>query len=230
MIRNSIHTYNFATDLIGNLPDRSIVQVENSTIFIQVISKGSATTIQHILDGVGTSSYIDLNIAERAGFEYDPLTQYVVGDLVTFNGMTYYSITGSIGIDPIPGASVAWGSQRTTNTYNPGIAYEPGEMIVVGDDIYVAPAGGIPPAGITPGAPSSLWLLSTPDEVGGIVWSANNSYIVGDSVYDSLSAPGALYICTASHTSVAGNDSDGAPQQSLSINWTDTITADPGTF
>ncbi len=235
MIRNSIHTYDAVGSTLGNLPDSSILQVENSTIFIQVITKGTASTVSEILSRSNGADYIDLNIAERAGFAYDPSTQYEIGDLVTFNGITYYLIrTAPVGTDPIPDSSAFWGSQRTTNTYDSNTTYEPGEMIVIGDDIYVAPAGGIVIGDLAPGVigpPDSKWLSSTPNERAGLAWRNQQDYSIGDSVYDNSVGPAALYICTRAHRSVAGSGGNGQPQDPASaLNWTDTITADPGSF
>ncbi len=123
---------------------------------------------------------------ERGGVSWSLQYNYVIGDIVSESGLTYVAITNSKGQQPSI-SIVDWkiASSETTNvSHDPTLGYNEGDLVNVGDNIYVAPAPGIPGSVGIPGPvpPATPWVLTTPDEQGGVVYDPLVQYKAGDIV------------------------------------------------
>ncbi len=165
-------------------------------------------------------------VLEKGGVAFNTSVTYIAGDVVSYNGNQYIA-PGNVN----PGAwdVSQWNpiyGEKGGIAYDPGIQYEAGDIISYLGGVYIAPTPA-PVAGTAPGMPG--WPLVSLER-GGIMWSAGQKYVIGDSVWDSASGPAALYVCVVGHNATTGNGANGSPQQSAAINWTPDVIEDPGSF
>ena len=143
------------------------------------------------------------------GLEYvntwDSITSYAIGDIATYGGYTYSSLTTN-NINNTPSTSPSSWSPVTTGfkmmgAWSSSTSYLVGHVVSYGGYTYVAAVDNTnqnPPTN-----PSSWTLLNSGLSNRG-TWSAAQSYRPGDIVsYVSSS-----YICVLSHTSATGNRPD----------------------
>ncbi len=147
---------------------------------------------------------------ERGGLAYNSSRQYKIGDVVTIGDTIYV-----IGEDPSnPGNPMPIGGDpadpldNTTadpisNTEHGGVTYDPshqykiGDVVTIGDTIYVigedpTNAGNPPPIGTLPGDPE--WGTEPLEpERGGIEFTTTATYVVNDTVIDDIDNK--LYRC-----------------------------------
>ncbi len=138
---------------------------------------------------------------EKGGISWAGSIDYVVGDIVADAGRIFVckilhtSAPGDVSLGaPLQPNSTSWRS--SDNRFNIGIDYLEGDMVAVGDNIFVAPAAGIPSGSTEPTMENpGAWLLATPNEQGGVQWKTENKYVVGDMVYQNDGSFHALYLC-----------------------------------
>ncbi len=166
-------------------------------------------------------------VIEKGGVAFNSSVFYIAGDNVTYNGEQYIA-PGNV--SPGPWDVSQWSpsyNEKGGIAFDPTIQYESGDIISYGGVVYIAPTPA-PVAGVAPGDPG--WpLIST--ERGGIMWTAGQSYAIGDSVWDQVGTePAAMYVCVVIHNATTGNGANGSPQQPAAANWTAGINEDPGSF
>ncbi len=170
---------------------------------------------------------------DRGGVQWDGKDNYYLGDIVTYDNLAYKCIKNAP-ITPVAQAPavtpIYWQLvvPATANIiFDPTLDYNEGDIVSVGDNLYVAPVGGIPAYGPIPDPLSPApWLDSTPDEVGGVSWKTGVTYVVGDTiaiVNPSIVGPGPggwiLYTCLVDHVADAILPDDGSPVTIGQLNW-----------
>ncbi len=150
---------------------------------------------------------------ERGGIAWKTLLFYLVGDIVSENGLTYICIEDHQAgifqddfdnITVIPLNSKKWTyavAERGGIEYNGFTQYKTGDIVSQGRNIWIALSDNL---GVTPDGINIEWFLATGDERGGVAWDADNGYIIGDTVSDL----GTLYMCILPH---GGDPLNGIP-------------------
>ncbi len=118
---------------------------------------------------------------ERGGVAWLTSVDYIIGDVVTYLDDVYVCTVAVTGAFETPADPLFW-KKGSSSTFDPATGYDEGETVSVGDDIYIAPPGGVPAGVIPPDAP---WLKATR---GGQLWAANINYLLGDvATWDDIS-------------------------------------------
>ena len=152
---------------------------------------------------------------ERGGVVWVSGLSYIIGDVVSEGIQVYMRInTGGSGTTPPSGDPVYWKllntADGTTGLWVNTITYYEGDIVSWEGELYVAP-----PAGVTPGVqpPSSPWVHVT-DELGGIAYSAIQTYSIGDIAVES----------TKAYISLTGTNTGNTPSSSPS-DWEEIVSA-----
>ncbi len=132
---------------------------------------------------------------EVGGIAYDPLTNYVIDDIVAAGQNIYIANAPSVG--KTPGTDPEWTVlsllEKGGLLYNNTLTYDNGDIVSEAGVIYAAT--GVVPAGAANGPPNpAYWATPTFNELGGRVWKAGNTYQIGDIVTDK--ADGLVYTAT----------------------------------
>jgi len=135
---------------------------------------------------------------EKGGVTFSTARDYVTGDVVTDGPDIYMALNTILASGTRPNTDPANWKLLDTNKvaqgkYDNSIPYEEGDIVTIGDDIYIAPAGGVS-AGIVP--PASPWVLGNPSERGGLIWNNATAYKIGDTTSEA----GKLYVAKTNHT------------------------------
>ncbi len=172
---------------------------------------------------------IQATAAEKGGLAHDITTTYDVGDMVTEGGIPYVCTTSPAtnpgAFDPIEWTEIG-GVEVGGREYDPLIQYEIGDVVSIGDELYIIGEDPSIPGDPMPisGDPSDPLDNTTPDpfitaaaaaEKGGIAWALGIDYLVGDIV----SELNIIYTCNVDHTSLTGDDPLGSPSQLTQTSW-----------
>lgn len=153
-----------------------------------------------------TAPWLLANPTEKGGVPYNASLDYNQGDIVTEGQEVYLSLTGQTTLPS--GNPIDWlklDTSGTVNTsYDNSVTYVDGDIVSYGSDLFIAPPGGVP-AGTTP--PNAPWILTTPDEVGGITWNPTVQYVPGDIVSLLTSGTQIAYIAKNTNTGVSPDNS-----------------------
>ncbi len=147
---------------------------------------------------------------ERGGILWSSSREYVIGDIVMFNGIGYHSLSGTPlipnnGNQPdLPASVTDWktlsGSvERAGLAYDPTVQYEIGDTFTYNGKVYVVGddptrIGTQPPPAPGPADPTDI--VTNPEwggiveaggaEVGGVIYDAGITYKIGDIVSSGL--------------------------------------------
>ncbi len=174
----------------------------------------------------------DIIVQERGGIAWALGIDYLVGDLVTVAGITYYCIVGHTSLtgDVADGApDVASQTNWSTSTERGGIAWGVSQDYVIGDLVteggitYICSADHTPITGdVALGSPSqpnqTSW--STVTERGGVWYQRSTDYKVGDIITADDGTNVEVYRCILDYTSaVGGNPADFLAERDTDLRW-----------
>lgn len=111
---------------------------------------------------------------EKGGILHSPTTEYVIGDVVSYDEIVYMALQDNTNTLPDSDALI-WRIVGGAGSFDTERPYLEGEIISQGGDLWIAPPGGVPAGPFD----SSLWIAATKE---GDLWVANVNYDIGDIV------------------------------------------------
>ena len=151
----------------------------------------------------------------QQGYIYDH------GDVVTYDEISYISRSNNNTGNTPSSSPVDWKRSGGSGLFDSTLPYQEGDMVVVGDDIYIAPPGGVVEGPFDP----SDWYAATKE---GDLWVDNVNYTIGDIVsYNSIA-----YVALTDNIGKQPNSnaSDWAASESGGVVWKSGIDYKAGTI
>ncbi len=148
-----------------------------------IVTEGGRTysAINSMIAGVWTPA--NWEKVDIGGTEWDNTVAYLPGDTVSNDGYVWTAVAPVVGT--VPGTAGQWITPKTSTMYDATLSYEEGDVVTIGEDIFIAPAGGMP-VGINPTLPATVgeWSHVNQPERGGLVYdgSGGTLYVTGDTM------------------------------------------------